>query len=163
MAKVSWAPSSPTGPGVALCFTSVCACKQKSKEPEHAHERAGGEGGVYGKLLFKKRTHNYGYVFIHMWICRRREIPDCSPEVTEKFCNFGFDSFSEDSSLLLEQFRVAALFLFHGSTLRKNFLWIFMVFFCLLWYSQMLREVEANRPSKSIITVYSYINECHHL
>lgn len=84
---------------------SQSLCEQKSKEPERVHvERAGGEGGVYGEELFEKRAYNHGYVFVHMWICRRRERPACSLEVIEKFCDFDFDSFSEDSSLLLEQF-----------------------------------------------------------
>lgn len=70
----------------------------------------------------KKRAHDHGYVFIHMWICRRREKLVSSLGLIEKFCDFDFDSFSEDSSLLLEQSRLAELFLFQGSTLRKAFL-----------------------------------------
>lgn len=78
-------------------------------------EDAGGEGGVYEEELFKKRVHNPGHVF-----CRRRGRPACSLEVLEKFCDFDFDSFSEDSSLLLEQFtELTELFLFQGSSLRK--------------------------------------------
>lgn len=57
-----------------------------------------------GRSCLKKRARNHGYVFVHMWICRR-ERPACVLGVIEKFSDFDFDSFSEDSSLLLEQFR----------------------------------------------------------
>lgn len=43
--------------------------------------------------------------------------------------------------------RGAALFLFQACTLRKAFLWIFMVFFYSLWYSQIWGEVEAEWTS----------------
>jgi len=114
VAAAGWALSSLTDPGVVLHFASVyvqgqsqSVWEQKSKEPEYVHvERAGGEGGVYGEDLFlgEKRAHNHGYVLVHMWICSRKERPACSLEVTEKFCDFDFNSSSEDSSLLLEQF-----------------------------------------------------------
>lgn len=114
MAAAGWALSSPVGPGVALCFTPACArtepvCEQQSKGFEHVHiERAGGGGCVYGKRWFpgEKSAHNHGYVFIHMWICSRRERPACSLELTEKFSDFDFNIFffSEDTSLLLDPF-----------------------------------------------------------
>ena len=59
---------------VSVCARAESVCEQKSKEPERVHvERAEREEGVYGEELFEKRAHNHGYVFIHMWICRRRD------------------------------------------------------------------------------------------
>lgn len=56
-----------------------------------------------GRSCLKKRARSHGYVFVHMSICRRRERPARTLGVIEKFSDFDFDSFSEDSSLLLEQ------------------------------------------------------------
>lgn len=88
-----------------MCKGSQSVREQKSKEPECVHvDRAGRKRGEYGEELFGKRAHNHGYVFVHMWVCRRRERPACGLEVLGKFCSFDFGSFSEDSSRLLAQF-----------------------------------------------------------
>lgn len=93
MGGSSWlGTQQPLGPVVALHFTSVCLCKgrvslsvsRRAKRPNA--ERAGGEGGVYREEWFldEKRAHDHGNVFVHMWICRRREKPVCSLEVIDR-------------------------------------------------------------------------------
>lgn len=110
-----------------VCKESQSVREQKSKEPEHV-DRAGRKGGEYGKELFGRRAHNHGYVFVHMWVCRRGERPACGLEVMGKFRSFDFDSFSEDSSRL-PQFTEELHYSFSRLTLWEKpfceFLWYF--------------------------------------